>query len=375
MRNPFHYGGIVGADSFCNREKELTDLLRAMENGDNLFIYAERRIGKTSLIKRALGQLPKDLYIAAYIDLWSTDNEESFIAAYARSLTEAYSTVPQKMLEFAGQFFSRLVPSITLDDVGKPQVTFGMSRDVATKPNLEDVLKAPIRMKQTTKKNVVIVFDEFQQILEYESDLVERCLRSSMQMQEDVGYIFSGSRQHLIKKMVLDKSRPLYRAGGHYPLGAISSTYWISFVKSRFEASGRVISSDQVLKICQYTQGHPFYTQHLAHALWEITEESVTDELIIQAVDLVLEREDYAFSAIWDSLPLNQRRLLEGIAREPSDTQPYAAHFLDRYDLRTASTAQRAAKALLERDLIDRESGFFHITDRFFRLWIIRQHQ
>ena len=40
-RNPFQYGRIVGGESFCNREQEQADLLRAMENGDRLFVYSE----------------------------------------------------------------------------------------------------------------------------------------------------------------------------------------------------------------------------------------------------------------------------------------------------------------------------------------------
>ena len=33
MRNPFEYGGVVSGEAFCNREKETSDLVRAMENG------------------------------------------------------------------------------------------------------------------------------------------------------------------------------------------------------------------------------------------------------------------------------------------------------------------------------------------------------
>jgi hypothetical protein len=59
MKNPFQYGGVVSGDSFCNRKKELADLLRAMENGEKLFVYSERRFGKTSLVRFALDKLPK----------------------------------------------------------------------------------------------------------------------------------------------------------------------------------------------------------------------------------------------------------------------------------------------------------------------------
>jgi len=53
-------------------------------------------------------------------------------------------------------------------------------------------------------------------LLEYGNDHVERKLRSAIQNHRQVGYLFLGSRKHLIQKMVLDRNRPLYRAGGHY---------------------------------------------------------------------------------------------------------------------------------------------------------------
>src|SRR5437867_1078957 len=36
MKNPFEYGGVVSGEAFCNRQKEIGDLLRAMENAEKL---------------------------------------------------------------------------------------------------------------------------------------------------------------------------------------------------------------------------------------------------------------------------------------------------------------------------------------------------
>ena len=85
MKNPFEYGGVVGGSAFCNRKKELSDLVRAMENSEKLFLYSERRLGKTSLIHYAQSKLPKDKYASAYVDLWATDGEVSFVTATANS--------------------------------------------------------------------------------------------------------------------------------------------------------------------------------------------------------------------------------------------------------------------------------------------------
>jgi len=372
MINPFQYGGVVGKDAFCNRKKELADIIKAMENGERLFVFSERRVGKTSLIRLALSKLTKGQYLGAYVDLWPTDGEESFATATAKAITESMATTADKMLQSAKKLFGRLIPSITIDSTGNPQVTFEFGRSRVSRPELEEVLTAPAKI--VTKKNhrVVIVFDEFQRILEYGSDLAERTLRSAIQDQRGVSYIFLGSRKHLVQKMFLDQSRPLYRAGGHYPLGSIDVKDWLPFIRERFSKSNKEISNDLIRSICQTTSGHPFYTQHLCHAIWELCEPGnrVNNESIEAAIHLLLDRENYAYTALWESLSINQRRFLTGLAKEPEGVKAFAADFLRCYNLHSASNVQRAVEALLEKDVIDRSNGSFIISDRFFKIWI-----
>jgi AAA+ ATPase superfamily predicted ATPase len=372
MKNPFEYGGVVSGDAFCNREKELTDLFSAMENSEKLFVYSERRMGKTSLVRRAIEKLNNNEYLSAYVDLWPTDDEVSFATATAKAIAESMSTNVERLLELARTFFGRLVPSITVNDEGKPQVAFGISRANDPGPGIDEVLEAPAKIASQRQKKVVMVFDEFQQLLEYKSDIVERRLRSSIQNHKEVAYIFLGSRKHLIQKMFIDRSRPLYRAGGHYPLGPIAEPDWIPFIQRRFIDADKQISDEQIRSVCRLTEGHPFYTQHLCHALWELSQEgdTVTEELIDSALKLLLDRESYAYTTLWESLAMNQRRFLKGLAGEPAGVQPFASDFIQRYGLRTASNVQRVVEPLLERDIIDRNNGAFLIIDRFFRIWI-----
>ena len=375
MKNPFQYGGIVEGTAFCNRKKELADLTRAVESGEKLFLYSERRLGKTSLVHAALRRLPKGGYAAAYIDLWPTDGEMSFVAATARAIAESMSSTAGQLLDVAKQLFSRLTPAVTADADGKPKVTFGLDMIGRPGPEIEEVLAAPAKIAARGKRKVVIIFDEVQQVLEYESDLVERRLRSIIQKQQDVSYIFLGSRKHLIQKMFLDHSRPLYRAAGHYPLGSIGTAHWIPFIAGKFREGEKAITDDAIRAVCKLTEGHPFYTQHLCHALWELSEpgDSVTESLIESAMNVLLDRESYAYTALWESLALNQKRLLKGLASEPAGVKPFAGAFVRRHGLGSASNSQRAVESLLNRDLIDRDNGSFLISDRFFRIWIGRR--
>ena len=376
MKNPFEYGGVVGGSAFCNRQKELTDLVRAMENSEKLFVYSERRLGKTSLIHYALAKLARNNYASAYVDLWATEGEISFVTATAKAITESMSRNAEQLLETAKRLFTHLVPSITVDSEGKPKVTFGVSTERLHDPEMEEVLMAPTKIAGHGKKRVAVVFDEVQRILEYENDRVERRLRSIIQKQEAVSYIFLGSRKHLIQQMFLDKSRPLYRSAGHYPLGPISTADWLPFIADKFRTAGKQIDDDTIVAVCRLTEGHPFYTQHLCHVLWELCDAGgeVTQDSIKTGVRLLLERESYAYTTLWDSLPLSQRRFLTSLATSSKGVKPFSAEFLQRHRLGPGSTAQRAAQGLLQRDLIDRDNGSFLISDRFFRIWI-RQSQ
>jgi hypothetical protein len=374
MANPFKYGGIVGKDAFCNRKQEMSDIRRAMENSQNLFLYSERRFGKTSLVKQVIGKLPKDKYLAIYADLWATDSEASFITQLAGAISMGLASRADHLLQTAKRLFGSLAPAVSLDRQGNPQLTFAMGTHATRAVSLTEVLAVPETVARRRKRRVVVVFDEFQRILEYGDDRVERTIRSIIQHHQNVAYIFLGSRKHLIRQMFLDQNRPLYRSGEHYPLGPIATTHWQSFIRVRFQRSDKEIGRELIKKLCEITEGHPFYTQHLCHVVWERCKPGgrVTARMLESAVSMLLDRESYAYTALWESFGINQRRFLTGLAHEPRGRKVYASDFLRRYGLRSPSGAQRVVRSLMERDIVDRDNGSFLISDRFFRIWIRR---
>jgi len=101
MRNPIQVGGVVSGPAFCNRAQDIADLLRAVENGEKLFIYSERRMGKTSLVLHALRTLPQHAYTTAYVDLWPTDSAVSFITVAAKAIAESMSSTAEQLLKTA----------------------------------------------------------------------------------------------------------------------------------------------------------------------------------------------------------------------------------------------------------------------------------
>ena len=91
---------------------------------------------------------------------------------------------------------------------------------------------------------------------------------------------------------------------------------------------------------------------------------------IERGVQQLLQRESYAYTILWESLSRNQRRLLLALALENAPVGAFSSAFTTKYALGSASSVQRAAKGLEERDVIERDAKRYFIIDRFYKIWL-----
>ncbi len=374
MKNPFEYGDIVLGDSFCNRVKESKDIRRTIENAQNMVVFSERRLGKTSLVKRVLNSLPDQKYYCVYVDLWPTDGKITFIQTLAEALAGAHKSTGEQLLDWAGTIYNVLSPTVSMSKEGEPQLNFNFSSTDNSVPALKDVLEAPEIIREQTEKKVVVVLDEIQVIRKYENGIVENQLRSSVQTQSEVCFLYLGSRRHLIQDMFMDEESPLFKSGTNYPLDTIAEEDWEPFIRERFEQADKSISKEIIKIIVSKTDGHPFYTQHFCHVLWEITETGKTleQDTLEKAINILLDREKEVYMTRLDSLTKNQKRLLIALALEEGYEQIYSEDFTRKYGL-TPAKIQRSIDSLKQNDLIDLKDDKYIVRDRFLRLWIQRR--
>lgn len=178
-----------------------------------------------------------------------------------------------------------------------------------------------------------------------------------------------------MQKLFLDRTRPLYRIGAHYPLKSITTNDWIPFIKERFDLGKIKITDEQITMVCQITDNQPFYTQHLCHVLWESTRDSgnVTDIHIKESVKILMSRERTTYMTLWESFTTTEKKLLIGLSLDIHTPKPFASDFLSKVGISTASTAQRAARSLAIKDIIDRDEAGYFVTDRFLAYWIRKE--
>ena len=139
-------------------------------------------------------------------------------------------------------------------------------------PLLDDLFEAVATLSTEQNKKAVVVFDEFQEIENWdENGKEERQMRAHFQLHQTVSYIFMGSKRHLMEEIFRNKNRPFYWFGKHFPLEKISRNEFASFIQERFANTGLQITAPVVSEILDVTEDHPYYTQLLCHILWERT--------------------------------------------------------------------------------------------------------
>ncbi len=68
------YGNWVSGDRFWNRKQDLELLIERIEDGQHILLVAQRRMGKTSLMREVIG-LIENRYICLFVDFqksWKT---------------------------------------------------------------------------------------------------------------------------------------------------------------------------------------------------------------------------------------------------------------------------------------------------------------
>lgn len=374
--NPFVYGERVGGENFCNRVREIKELTSEILSGQNIMIYSPRRYGKTSLIDNVMRETSEKGILTIYIDLFPIISIEDFVRVALKAVSKLLSVSPRNMLEKIKTFFTHISPSLSMSvgEDGTPSVGINFSK-AEILPAVEDIFNGLYRYVKSKKKRAVVVLDEFQQLGELDDTRIEKALRSIIQGHREISYVFLGSKKHLIYDMFNNPARPFYKSTAHFPLGKINVVEFSEFISKKFLDSNRDIGSGTARYIVKTAEAHPYYTQMLSHMIWERVNdgEKIGKRHVNAAVEKILEREQPAFTNLWDNLTLKQKRLLLALAlRKPND-KVFSSDFLEKHRLTSSGTVQRGIKSLINKSIVDKDGDVLDINDIFLKLWLVKR--
>lgn len=369
--NPFSYGTIVKGPYFYDRTVECQRIVSTLSGGNNIVLFAPRRFGKTSLVFRAIEELENLEYCCVYFDFMPVYSRESFIEAYSKAILAKQSNLHRAVKSMA-TWVKGIRPKIVFDQSGKPEFSMEFTEDKLSEKTLEDVIDLPERLA-SEKKRFIIIFDEFQEINKLNGENFEKLLRSKLQQQQYVTYMFLGSRTHLLSDMFNNKIRAFYNSAMLMQLDALPENETITFLKNRFALSNITIDEPTALFLIAQAGNIPYYIQLLAAEVWQhLVSSSVdlTEDIIAVCAGRIVDmKSDYYFE-LYDRQSAYQKKILKSLLI--SGENVFSAEYTKRFRLSATSTTQKALMGLIDSGVVEKAGGTYFVGDPFLKRFLSR---
>lgn len=372
-QNPFRYGALALDEFFTDREREIDELKSDALNGQDVVLFAPRRYGKSSLTWRVAQELVREGALVAQINLMSTPTITQFAEKLARTIHEDIASplfrAKERLRVFQGL---RVRPTVTVDPEDG-SLTFGFDpgpRVEDMRASVERLLELPGQLAGERERQVVLIFDEFQEVVEIDPSL-PRLMRSVFQEQPEVAHLYLGSKRHMMQHIFNDENEPFWRSAKQLELGLIEARPFGEYIAGQFARTGRTIPADAVAAVLDVTHGHPYATQELCYFLWQDTPAGgwASVAQVAAATAAVLNSEHAHFSLVWENASAHQRLLLRALATESG--HPLSGEYRRRHALPGVSSVQRALGSLERQELITRRSGEAWIAEPFLAQWLL----
>lgn len=354
--------------SFCNRTDEQAIITQSIEKNQHVVVVAPRRYGKTSLV---INTLTRQQCIFARIDFFCVVFENEIchkVAQGVSTLIRQITPFSTKSLAFIGQCFN--LASIAIK-AGQLEVKVELDKTTSDPTlSLEDLLEGLEKLAKKQKKQVVLFFDEFQDVLKTESsNKIQAAIRAVAQHSRYVTYIFSGSSRAMLNKIFDDKKQPLYMLCQKIILERIHHAHFATHIAVAFEKQFRKKISPEIIEtILSKTECHSYYVNVLCDKLWEKKTMPALADVDGAWQEVIAENQG---KIIADLEPLNTNKLkvLTTIAQLGYVKEPNSKYFLDHVKL-PLSTAQNAMHYLLNYDFIFKTNEGVTLVDPVMKVFL-----
>jgi uncharacterized protein len=366
MPNPFYYDRPLPPEEAIDRPAERRRLAELAEGGQSSRLTAPRRYGKTTLI----GALAEELRARRWVVCVADFSRSRRLEDAAERLQEAWRRgLDRRGTRRIWRSMSRELEA-TLE-AGVPGVVRARVRGRASGQSgrplarLHALLALPESLAATSGRRILVVFDEFQDLLTAGEDL-DGIVRSHVQHQSGVAsYCFAGSQASVLAALFEDRRRPLFAQARAVGLSPIADEEIASWVSEQFERAGRPLPAGTAEALAAGTNGHPQRAAMVAHYLWE--QPRVDEAAVLAAESEALSAASGELDQMWAGLTRAQRQVLGAVAEGRAPLLSRSS--LDEMGL-GKSTAQQARDKLEADGHVRREGRDLVATDPFVARWL-----
>lgn len=374
--NPFNTGSPARGDGFFDREEIIDDVILFLKKTHeyNFIIFGQRRIGKTSLLRKLQdGEKLCDLAYPVYFNLQD----------------KARSRLPQLLFEIA--------QGIATDLDLKIKVKENDFKDEKGPPYFKDKFLPAVCADLKDSKQLLLLFDEFDvlgdEIEDVEEDAAidalafKRFIPFMVSLIEDiqqkkypVKFVFAVGRNY--KDLDPKRYGQVIKFGPQREISYFSKKETIEFLKKN---AAIPFADDAVAEIFRLTSGHPYFTQCLASAAFDHAEkkgnETITGDVVGKEFIPTIKSFSSGVYWVWDSLSAHDQIILYLMALLKEDKKTLTIDTIRQkaFSLNFAPAVEKLTETLdrLKSFKFIKETGkgkpVFEFYVEFIRKWIVRE--
>ena len=348
MENPFQYGVLVDNEYFTDRINELKEVQQSLNSANHLILISPRRFGKSSLVAKAVKASSRPCVSLNMQNVLSVEDLSSKI------LREIFRLYPLERIRHLMSHF-RIIPTISSNPVTNV-IDVSFQPVVNNLVLLEDAM-ALLEKVSTEGKRLIVVFDEFQEILNIRKGL-DKQLRSIMQEQQNLNYILLGSQESMMTEIFERKKSPFYHFGKLMRLDKIPYDDFRNYISTRLPLEDKEKLDTIVDEILSFTNLHPYYTQQLSAEVWDmLTNDNLIDGVVVASIKKILRTHDLDYERLWLNFNRTDRSIMLSLSK---GTNPMQNRQM------ATSTSYSAIKRLTKSGYIIRVNDY-EIEDPFFK--------
>lgn len=300
------------------------------------------------------------------LDVFPAQNLNEFVTIFANSIFKYFGKSLRKHLKDLTDLIRSLGATLSFNELnGNPEINFGLNKLTKSEKNLSDL----IAFLEKRKKRILIAFDEFQQILQFEEKNIEAVLRAHFQNVKNINFIFSGSNKGMMESIFSAHAKPFYQSTQILYLDEIPKDEYKKFILKHFEEGKVNIKPEQIDLILQLCRNHTYYVQYFCNKLFSISFKGDNSQLIKVFEDILIENKPVYYN-YQNLLTKIQWKILTAIALENSVKEPTSSKFLTKYQLGSPSSVQRGLAGLIKNELVILYKKELIVNDVFFHNWL-----
>ena len=371
---------------FYNRTNDIkfiSDLLKSSQYGTSpsILLTGIRGVGKSALMKKIQKEFKDKNYLVAYIDLSSSNAYQTGKFTRKSIIELIYDQIIKECKEIGINTIDKKIEKyIKTHNIHLREITHIKGYPIPflwTEENYKKlanfVMELPQYIYDEYKEHingVFIFFDEFQIIKELNNQLTDFLwyMRSFIQKQNNVSYIFSGSMS--VKDNLIEEIAGANGAFGGRILTIEIKPFSYETTKNYLKEKAEYLkfTDDGFEQFYNCTKGIPFYINIFGNLLPKNT--NLDSKTIKENFNKFLPILAMHFTNLWFRLSLQEQKIITTLL----DTSLKRSKIAENIEV-TSGAIGRSLNKLQDNGLIEREDDKYYVPNSIFKAWLKNEYK